>query len=81
MTEATRLTVANETLHVLTEFYPSYINYVPKEVLQFGFPNPIISAMTSTFTGILSIISLTGNLTIILVYFRYKCFNLIVSGL
>ena len=74
MAEATRLTVANETLRVLTEYYPSYIKYVPKEVLPFGFPNPIISAMAAVFASILSMISLTGNLTLILLYFRYMCF-------
>ena len=64
-------TVANETLSVLTEFYPSYIPYVPKEVLSFGgLPNPCVSALAALFSLILSATSLTGNLTLILLYFR-----------
>ena len=64
-------TLANETLSVLTEFYPSYIPYVPKEVLSFGgLPNPCVSALAALFSLILSATSLMGNLTLILLYFR-----------
>ena len=67
---AQSMSVANQTLNLLREYYPDYVSHVPKEVLQFGFPDPMVSALAAAFTTILSIISLTGNITLIIVYFR-----------
>ena len=73
--------LGNETLNILTEYYPNYIPYVPKEVLAFGgLPNPYISALAALFSLLLSATSLTGNLTLILLYFRYVIFKISLSN-
>ena len=63
---------SNQTLQFLTEFYPQILDSVPQQVLRFGLPNPVISWIFALFTGILLVISITGNSLMIYLYSRYK---------
>ena len=62
----------NVTISFLYQFSPSIIKYVPVEVFSFGALDYKLSILTGLLIGILSLISLTGNFLMMVLYIKHK---------
>lgn len=64
--------VVNATLDFLKEHYPDFVDCVPKEVLTFGLPDRFICVVAGILILILSLVSLSGNILLIYLYFKHS---------
>ena len=62
--------VQNETLAFLEDNFPDFVDYVHKEVLEFGLPDHAMSIFAVLYIGLLMVISLTGNSLMVFLYAR-----------
>ena len=62
--------IQNETLAFLEDNFPDFVDYVPKEVLEFGLPDHTMSIFAVLYIGFLMVISLTGNSLMVFLYAR-----------
>ncbi len=66
------MSVQKAALDFLIDQYPSFIKYVPDQVLEFGVPNRAISSLAGMFIMCLSLASLIGNSLIMYLYFKHS---------
>ena len=62
----------NLTLNFLNKFSPSIVKYAPTEVLSFGALDYKLSLLTGLIICTLSLISLTGNFLMMILYVKHK---------
>ena len=62
--------IQNETLAFLEDNFPDFVDYVPREVLEFGLPDHTMSIFAVLYIGFLMVISLTGNSLMVFLYAR-----------
>ena len=63
--------IKNATRSYLIENYPQSLASIPEEVLNFGIPNRIFTAVFGAFCAILLVISLTGNSLMFYIYSKF----------
>ena len=66
------VSTANQTFAFIQTNYPSMLEHVPNEVLDFGLPNHVVTILASFITLFLSLISLFGNLLLIILYSKHS---------